>query len=485
MNKFSVITVAALGLLVACTPTKLFITSTPSLSPTTSAATSTLTVNKEVSSADQSNFTITDDAIINLTTKPIPTSSVLHSISSKACLLAQLPAIGEIPWDTRRFDWAPDDRSLAYLEPENAQIGFLTLSFSPSFEDTRRLASSVVGDISWSPDSTHIAYIALRSDDLETVMTISANGTSLRDWFPGDAARTDTGIGSKHIVSWIDNSNLLLETHCGTGCQRLWELHLQDGSLEEIYFYNEAKHYIWGSDYIFSSYQAHVVLVFGGDLQIGISSMSNRTVSWLSGDYGGPVKTIFADWSPDSSSILFLRFIQGEDGIPLQQPELWVWDVIANKEIQILPDVIAASWSKSKGMIAVLSLGEPTLGIDGNWQGTTANLEGPNLLTLSMYNIQQEKIITSSTIGKVDIGYHWPGQIQQQILKPVWSPNDEYLAYRDASGNAWIISLSDLTQYKVDTIGDTFTSFKWSSNSSKLAVSTLDQLLIFAIPCSP
>jgi hypothetical protein len=446
---------------------------------------STPTQHELTSSVNQNPVSATSDAISVSKTKEITTSSISQQIISQACLITQLPAKEETSWNTKLFTWSPDSRYLVYIIPENSQTGLLNLVSSPLFSSPKQLSTSVVGDVSLSPDATQIAYVTLRSDNVETVMTINVNGTDMRDWFPGDTAQTDPGGGTKHIIGWIDNSNLLLETHCGTGCKQLLKLYLRDGSLETILFQDEDKHDIWGSDYIISPDQSHVVLVSGGDLQIGISSISSHTVSWISGEYGGQVKTIFANWSPDSSAFLYLRFILGKDSIPLHQPELWVWDVASTKGYRLLPDAITASWSKSSNQIAFLSFGQTTIGSDGSWQEIIATLDGPNLLTLGLYDIKQKKIITSLSIGKVDFGYHWPSQTQQQLIEPVWSPNNEYLAYRDGSGNAWIITISNLTQYMLEIKGDSISSMKWSSNSSMLAISTINRLLIYKNLCSP
>lgn len=419
------------------------------------------------------------------TVKPVSTPPSFQSGSPLACLIAELPSKEGSPWETHLFDWSPDARSLAYIAPENTDADALLITGAPRFGAPKRLVSNARGDVYWSPDGSQIAFVALRPDDLETVMTIASDGSDLRDLFPGEIAQTDPGKGSKGIGGWVDRSSLWVMTNCGTGCRRLWQLNLQDGALEEVSFYSGANHAIWGSDYIWSPNRSHVVLVSGGDFQLGIRSAGGQAIQWLSGEYVGPIKTIFADWSPDSSSLLFIRLNIDGDDLPSEPPELWVWDVASSQRSLLLPGIVVASWSPSGDLIAFLALGQPSFGVDGSWQGTSAILDGPNSLGLGLYQRGEEKVIAFAPIGEMETGYRWPGQMQQQLLKPVWSPDGHYLAYRDGSSKAWILSLSELTQYQVDTKGNAVSGVRWSPDGRMLAVSTTDRLLVFAIPCTP
>lgn len=416
---------------------------------------------------------------------PVYTPPILHSISRQACLITDLPAGGETPWESPLFAWSPNAKSLVYLQPEDTYTHTLMLTAAPQFDTPRRLTSNVIGDLFWSPDGSRIAFVSLRSDKLETVMTVASDGSGLHDWFPGELAQTDPGKGSKAIIGWADQSNLWVMTNCGAGCRRLWQLHLEDGALRETNFHNESNHLIWGSDYIWSPDYGHLVFISGGDIRVGLTSVARQEVKWLSGGYRGQVQTAFADWSPDGSALLYLKQNVDEDHVPSGPPELSVWDVIIDRGTQLLPGTIAASWSPAEDLIAFLSLGNIRYTADGKWQGTTATLEGPNLLGVGLYQRREGKVIAFAPIGATDTGYRWLGQLQQQLLRPTWSPDGEHLAYRDSAGKAWVLSATDLSQYDLDTGGDPVTRIRWSPDGRILAVSTLGHLWIIATPCSP
>lgn len=154
-------------------------------------------------------------------------------------------------------------------------------------------------------------------------------------------------------------------------------------------------------------------------------------------------------------------------------------DVITDRGTQLLPGTIAASWSPAEDLIAFLSLGNIRYTGDGKWQGTTATLEGPNLLGVGLYRCREGGVMAFAPIG-----YRWLGQLQQQLLRPTWSPDGEYLAYRGDVGKAWVLSATELTQYDLDTGGDPVAGIRWSPDGRLLAASTLDHLWVFTVPCS-
>ena len=146
---------------------------------------------------------------------------------------------------------------------------------------------------------------------------------------------------------------------------------------------------------------------------------------------------------------------------------------------------VAAAWSPRDDVIAFISLGQPRFGPDGAWQEVMAALDGPNPLGVGLYQRREGKVVAFAPIGEMDLGYRWPDQLYQQLLRPVWSSDGEQLVYRDSAGKAWVFSAGDLTQYELDTGDSPVTGFRWSPDGKMLAVSTSDRLWVFSIPCSP
>jgi len=407
-----------------------------------------------------------------------------HTIPPQACLLADLPIINGTLSQLHRFAWSPTGDGLAYVgpaEPADSLTGPLMLVAAPRFDTPQPLASSAAGDPTWSPDGSQIAFVAFRSNDqLSTIITITVNGgPDLRDLLPGDMARTDPGTGYKAIDGWLDE-RLVVLTNCGTGCRRPWYLDFRKSTMEPIFPLS-----LQGISYAWSPDRTAVVVTSGANHQIGVISDMGREISWLSG-HGAPDPawtpfwTFFADWSPDSSRFLFLR----QPDNASEPPELWVWNIRTGEGSPLLSGVIAARWSPRGDSIAFLTLGQPRLTPDGNWQGVVTTPQGPNPLGLGLYQYPEGKIITLFEIGKVDLDYNFLVESIQSFA-PLWSPDGRQLVYYDGMGRAWILLVDELSQYELLTRRSSTDEAKWSPDGRKLAIATSGRLRIFAIPCSP
>jgi len=419
---------------------------------------------------------------------PIPasvsTTSVPHIIPSQACQLADLPIVSEMLWQLDRFAWSPTGDALAYLGPNESDDSFMAplMLVADSLNSTSRLlAPSAVGDPTWSPNGSQIAFVTFRPEDqLGTIMVVNTDGSGLLDLLPEDTARTDPGTGYKAIEGWWDEGYLVVTTDCGTGCRRLMVLNLQARTLEPVFPSG-----LEGGSYAYSPDHALIVVMSGANPQIGVVLHDEREILWLSGHGSldqtwASFWTFFADWSPDSSRFLFLR--QPSDGSA--PPELWVWDKETRRVSALLSGVIAARWSPRGDQIAFVTLGQPHWGPDGEWQGIVVAPQGPNMLGVGLYQWPTGKVVAFFESGEVSFGYRYPAE-SLQSLAPVWSPDGRHLAYYDGAGQVWILSVDELSQYQVPTRGRPVDEARWSPDGKRLAIRVSDSLQIFAIPCSP
>jgi hypothetical protein len=160
------------------------------------------------------------------TPTPAPTSSVpgLEVIAPQACRVAEQGMIRVEHPQGDLISWSPVADTVAYIAStvgSSWNVGELIVLSAPSFDTPERLATQVVGELTWSPEANSIAYLSLRrSDDLFTIGLAYPDGRTSRDLFPGDAARTDNFSSQKAILGWVNEGRLSVLTSCGVDCMQ-------------------------------------------------------------------------------------------------------------------------------------------------------------------------------------------------------------------------------------------------------------------------
>ncbi|OGO11739.1 MAG: hypothetical protein A2Y53_04400 [Chloroflexi bacterium RBG_16_47_49] len=157
---------------------------------------------------------------------PLPTSSVqgLQVISPQACLVAEHGMIRVEHPQGDLISWSPVADTVAYIAStvgSSWNVGDLNILSAPSFEVPVRLATQAVGELTWSPEATAIAYLGLRRrDNLYTIGLAYPDGRASKDLFPGEAARTDGFSSQKAVLEWITEGRLRVLASCGVDCMQ-------------------------------------------------------------------------------------------------------------------------------------------------------------------------------------------------------------------------------------------------------------------------
>jgi dipeptidyl aminopeptidase/acylaminoacyl peptidase len=165
------------------------------------------------------------------TLTPLPTTNPdegLRVIAPTACQAIVEPTIQADRPAGDLVSFSPDGKILAYVEPYNQKWGWyngnLTLLSLETGESRRTRDLKVAGDISWSPDGTHIAFIALHTtENLYTVVVLSTSDFTPLDLYAAGAV-TDEFSSQKGIVGWVDASRIEVEESCGVDCSRAVEI---------------------------------------------------------------------------------------------------------------------------------------------------------------------------------------------------------------------------------------------------------------------
>lgn len=171
------------------------------------------------------------------TPTPLPTSSLpgLVTVQPRMCPVAKLSMLRTAQPQGDMLAWAPDSHTLAYLAPAPGStwmVGTLMTVSGPAFDVAQDLADYVAGHLTWSPQGTALAYLALRrSDALYTISVVSPQSGQTVDLFPGEAARTDSYSSQKAILAWTDNQTLRVRVSCGLDCLQTMKIDLPAGTL--------------------------------------------------------------------------------------------------------------------------------------------------------------------------------------------------------------------------------------------------------------
>lgn len=179
--------------------------------------------------------TVFDIAADDSTPTPIPTSSIpgLQVVSSQACQVAEQRMIRVEHPQGDLISWSPLTNTVGYIASTSGSswnVGDLNLLSAPLFDTPVRMATQVVGELTWSPDGTSIAYLGLRlSDNLYTIGLAFPDGRGAKDLFPGEAARTDGYSSQKAILEWMDQDRLRVFTSCGVDCMQGLDIRVSSG----------------------------------------------------------------------------------------------------------------------------------------------------------------------------------------------------------------------------------------------------------------
>jgi Tol biopolymer transport system component len=383
--------------------------------------------------------------------------------------------------------WSPGGHTLAYVSTtDHSAETPVELHFTPGtpFNTLELQASGEVNNLAWSPDGSRLALSVLRGEDqLFTILVAGEDGSDIRDLMPGGAAQTGTGVATKHIKSWWDDSRLLILAHCGTGCSRPFLLDLRDGKQTPFFELGREGEYL-GAGYTWSPDKKWVVVLSGASPQLGIAPGEGGEITWLSGRRAANPDwesffTFSPSWAPDSSRFAFLR--QPSD--TSRPPELWVWEVQSDQALHLLDGVASAVWSPlSEDGIAVLTLGQPNPAPEGSWQGVSASPDGPNALRMGVYSINSKKMVAFEDLGEIALGYRQPDGFLTQLLPPLWSPDGRRIAYRDADNSPWVLS-TGYGSANLEMDGELVTGFEWSPDGAMLAVKTENNVWVYSVPC--
>lgn len=169
------------------------------------------------------------------TPTPLPTSSIpnMQVILPQACLVTKQRMIRVEQPQGDLVAWSPEGDTVAYVaatQGSSWNVGELNILSAPIFDTPVRLATNVAGELTWSPNSTTIAYLGLRrSDNLYTIGLAYPGGRASQDLFPDEAARTDDYSSQKVILQWMDSNRLRVLVSCGVDCMQALNINIQNG----------------------------------------------------------------------------------------------------------------------------------------------------------------------------------------------------------------------------------------------------------------
>ncbi len=250
----------------------------------------------------------------------------LNTTIASTCQSANLVMLRALEPRGNMVSWSPEGDIMAYVSPSTASswlVGDLTIVSGPKFSDPKVLASDVVGELAWSPDSQRIAYVALRTNDkLYTVRVIQKDGSEMIDVFPDQAAKTDEWSSPKAIKRWLDDHTIRIQASCGSSCLQTIDYDLSRNTL-----HRDAEPVKGKVDY----WSVHM-------------------------NQPGTLPTEFAptkqpDWAPDGLKVVYLD----------ADNHAWVADLARSEQYLLFPeslfDPVEIEWSQNSHYFAIGSEG--------------------------------------------------------------------------------------------------------------------------------
>jgi len=165
------------------------------------------------------------------TATPLPESSTDDGLAVQppdACLVGEDNVVQSNNPLGDMLAWQPGEAKLAFVAPVGRSwgwgVGDAVIASLSSRESISTSNVRVAGDLTWSPDGTWLAFLALRaSDDQYTVMVWQPSDGSLIDLFSQGAASSEFS-GYKGIVRWFGKNRLQISESCGVDCRQLIEV---------------------------------------------------------------------------------------------------------------------------------------------------------------------------------------------------------------------------------------------------------------------
>lgn len=252
---------------------------------------------------------------------PSPTSD-FTTVNSPVCKVAEWDATVTEANQGDMLAWSPKGDDLAFLAQKDTTlyVGDLAISLGPAFTNMLDPIpdQSVYGDVTWSPDASQIAFVALRSaDNLYTVMVVRPDGKGLRDLFPGKTAHTDNYASPKSILDWPSQTLLEVELTCGPDCVKTAQLDVTNGATNLSTNTRRAKDRL------------------GGTIKRHILTYDTQSY---------PVMTA-PNWSADGKKVVYTN----------ENDEIWVIETVAKTRypIDLNRKALETKWSRDNRFLAV------------------------------------------------------------------------------------------------------------------------------------
>ena len=230
-----------------------------------------------------------------LTPTTTPDALGISVVQSSACLITSWSSIQTNKAQGDLIAWDPGSEQIAYVAPivsSSWYVGALTVTTSPDFNEHTPLAPNVtvMGDLTWSPDSERIAFVALRGDEsVQTVMVARRSGSDVIDLLPLDQAGTAAN-SQKSVIAWLDENRVRVMSSCAEDCQQALDASLSSG---EIRPYGEQER--WNENKPFTPGPSKSL----DGLEPNVNTVA-YDVDLFPKYFNSP------NWSPDRESVLYL-----------------------------------------------------------------------------------------------------------------------------------------------------------------------------------
>lgn len=345
-------------------------------------------------------------------------------------------------------DWSLDGSTITYISQ-----GAVWSATYPSFLPKQLLTidNYLLRQVIWSPDGSRFAVYGQTGTDIfaDGFWTATPSGT-LSPNLLQDVAILQP-FRDKRILAWLNDVQVGLTIHGGTGIDHLWVIHTEEQTvlpLIDLLVDDSVAGGVIGGAYFISPTNPDVIVVDHGGGHLAIVDLANNTAMRLS-ELDSPPSEFFQDWEPNGITFLYTFFRQDK-----QVWELRRWNLADQSSELVLAKVKLARYAPDGQTVAFVR-------------------EVQEQVQLGILSLKDHREYVVSVMS-AESGQ--PSKDRYSHLS--WSPDGKHLLYARPGQAAQVSDVKAKCTVSLKTIEAPIYQHEWAADSAKILFLQADKLQV-------